>query len=157
VACSYGRAEYTELTGNRIEKAQNTLIDFKPVRMGSLEQPDYLAHGTEFRSNILTGLEFGIDATEQHHDYSVYWTLKINLLDKTGNPLKDTEIVVADRNGKEVVRKKSGNEGSISVELPEYSVDGAAKTYISPYTVMAGKKKMKSELKNNSEINLVIK
>ncbi len=141
VGCSYGKAENTELTGNRIEKAQNTLIDFKPVRMGSREQPSYLAYNTQFRSNVLSGLEFGIDATDQHHIYTVYWTLKINLQDKIGKPLKDTEIVIKDRNGKEVVRQKSGNEGSLSVELPEYIVDGPARTDLSPYIISAGKKK----------------
>ena len=157
VGCSYGKAENTELTGNRIEKAQNTLIDFKPVRMGSHEQPGYLAYNTQFRSNVLSGLEFGIDATDQHHFYTVFWTLKINLQDKKGQPLKDTEIVMTDRNGKEVVRQKSGNEGSLSVELPEYIVDGPVRTDLSPYIISAGKKKTELELKKNSEITIVVK
>lgn len=79
VACSYGRANSTVLTGNRIERAKNTLVNFKPVRMGSHGHTGYVAKGTEFRSNQLAGLNFEIDATDQNHAYSGYWTVKINL------------------------------------------------------------------------------
>ena len=125
--------------------------------MGSSEQPDYIAHNIEFRSNILKGMKFDIDATEQPHNYIVYWTLKINAHDKTGRPSKDAAIIVTDKNGKEVLRQKTGSEGLLSIELPEYSVDGSVKTFFSPFTVSAGKKKSVVDLKNNSEIDLLIK
>jgi len=157
VACSYGRAENIELTGNRIEKAPNTKTDFKPVRMGSLEQPDYLAYGTEFHSNILTGLEFVIAATEQKHKFSVYWTLQVNIWDKSGNPVKEAEIVISERNGKEVLRRKSDKNGSLKVELPEYFRDGYVSTYLSPYRISSGRKKIDIDLKRNSEVDFVIK
>jgi hypothetical protein len=157
VACSYGRAESTILTGNRIERSPETRIDFKPVRMGSTEQPDYLALGTQFRSNILTGLEFGIDATDQKHNYTVSWTLQIILKDKKGNQVKDKEIVITDNRGKEVLRSKSGSDGRLTVELPEYLVDDTGTTCLTPYLITSGKNKISCELKKNSEINMLIK
>jgi hypothetical protein len=157
VASSYGRAENTKLTGNRIIKAENTLQNFRPIRMGSLEQPDYLAIGTEFRSNELTGLDFGVDATSQHHSYSVYWNLTIHLIDKAFRAMGGSEIKITDRHGKEIVHKNSDNQGSLSIELPEYVVDGDVKTYSSPYTIISGKKKIEIELTRNSENSLVIR
>ena len=153
VSCTYGKAENTILTGNTIVKAQNTTKDFKPVRMGS----DYPAEGTEFHSNVLSGLEFGIDASDRPHKYQVYWTLKINLQDKKGKPVDDFEIVLNDKDGKEVLRQESGKDGSLSAELPEYFVDGKVMTFHSPYTIRAGKKKVVLDLKKNSEISLIIK
>jgi len=153
VSCTYGKAENTILRGNTITKAQNTITDFRPVRMGS----DYPAEGTEFRSNNFYGLKFGIDATDKPHKYQVYWTLKINLQDKKGKPVDDFEIVVNDKDGKEILRQKSGKDGSLSAELPEYFVDGKVKTFYSPYTLIAGKKKTLMDLNQNNEITLVIK
>lgn len=157
VACSYGNAENTLLAGNTISRSRNTIIDFKPVRMGSDEGSGTVARGTEFRSNILNGMEFGINKTGQDHSYSVFRTLKINLHDKKGNILPDTEIVITDKNGKEVVRGKSSREGSFLIELPEYEVDGNIKTYHSPYIIKSGKNKTSVDLNNNIEINLLIK
>jgi hypothetical protein len=71
--------------------------------------------------------------------------------------VKETEIILKDRHGKEVVRQKSSLEGSISAELPEYTVYGSALTYLSPYIIAVGKKETEVELKKNSEIDLVIK
>lgn len=157
VASSYGRAENTKLAGNRIVKSGNSLNNFKPVRMGSFEQPDYLAVGAEFRSNEFSGLEFGINATKQHHSYSVYWTLTINLRDKSGMALPDKHIMIMDSDRKEVLHQNTNIHGSISVELPEYFVDGDVKTGSSQYTVVIGEKKILVELKNNREMDLVIK
>ncbi|OFX95112.1 MAG: hypothetical protein A2X06_02925 [Bacteroidetes bacterium GWC2_40_22] len=156
VACSYGRAEHTKLTGNSITRAEYTVRNFKPVRMGSLEQPDYIAVGTEFRSNELTGLEFVVDETDQHHSYSVFWILKINLYDQKSRVLSGTEIKIMDRNGKEIVSQRTDNYGSLRVELPEYFADGNEKTVSTPYTIIVGKKKIVIELKKNSEIDMVV-
>jgi len=156
VACSYGSAEKTILAGNTISRSQNTLIDFKPVRMGSDEGSGSVASGTEFRSNILNGMEFSINKTGQNHSYSVFRTLKVNLHDKKGNPLQDTEIVITDKNGKEVVRQNSSGEGSVLTELPEYEIDGNTRTDLTPYIIKAGKKKASVDLNNDIEIDLLI-
>ncbi len=157
VACSYGSAENTFLAGNTIARSQNTLIDFKPVRMGSDEGSGSVARGTEFRSNILNGMEFAIDKTGQDHSYSVSRTLIINLHDKKGNLLPDTEIIITDRNGKEVVRGKSSLEGSFLIELPEYELDGTNRTEHTPYIIKSGKNKTSVDLNDNIKIDLLIK
>jgi hypothetical protein len=154
VASSYGRAEDTELRGNTIEKTQNTTFNFKPIRMGSYEQPDFLAFGTKFRSNEFSGFDFAVDATNQHHVYSVYWTLSITLHDKSGKLLQGQEIKVLDRNGKEVARRITDNHGCMQVELLEYDADGDARKYSAPYTVIAGKKKLDTGLTKNTAVDI---
>jgi hypothetical protein len=154
VASSYGRAVDTELKGNIIERTQNTTINFKPIRMGSYEQPDFLASGTKFRSNEFSGLDFEVDATTQHHVYSVFWTLSITLHDKSGKVLPGQEIKVLDRNGKEVVRRQTDNHGNLQMELIEYDVDGDVRKYSAPYTVFAGKKKMETTLAKNTAVDI---
>jgi hypothetical protein len=154
VGCSYGRATDIKLCGNQITKAPDTNTDFIPIRMGSLEQPDYLADNIKFCSNELKGLEFGIISTNQHHSYSVSWSLTIRVIDKTGQPLEDAEISILDINKKEVIHQKTSKEGVVKVELPEYAIDGTAKNACSPYTIIVGKKKQLIELNKNSEITL---
>ncbi len=152
VASSYGTAENTWLKGNTFEKAENATSEFKPVRMGS----NNAATGTEFRSNIFSNLDFGIDATQRKHVYTVYWTLRLNLTDKKGKPVKDAEIILKDRTGKVIVHR-TDPDGTLTVELPEYSSEGEVKTYMAPYKIEAGKKITEVMLRKNSEINIVIK
>jgi len=154
VACEYGRAEDTELAGNTIEKARNTVADFKPIKMGSHEQPDFLANGTAFRSNEFKDLTFGIDATDQHHRYTVYWSVNLHVFNKSGLSMSGAEIRILDKNGKEVFHQQSDKNGWIKTELPEYSMDGTEKTAYTPYTIVAGKKKMEINLTTNSEFNV---
>jgi hypothetical protein len=156
VGCEYGRAEETELAGNTIEKARNTITDFSPVKMGSHEQPDFLASGTVFRSNEFKELKFGIDATDQHHRYTVLWSLHLHVFNKSGLSMPGAEIRILDKTGKEVLRQLSDKNGAIQTELPEYSMDGTEETLQTPYTIVAGKKKMEINLTGNSEFNVVM-
>ena len=97
--------DVSKAPGAKIEKAHDATIDFLPFRTRSDEQPDYLATGTMFLSNEFKGLEFGIDATDQQHSYTVYWTLTINLHDKSGNNLINRDIVIMDKNIKAVLHQ----------------------------------------------------
>lgn len=157
VGSSYGRAKDTEFRGNIIAKESDALVDFIPVRMGSYEQPDYIAEGTRFLSNEFDGIPFGINATDQHHSYSVAWTLTLKLHDKNGKPLNNREIVITDKNNKEILRKPSDSNGTVKVELPEYIADGKEKTFSSPYTVIAGRKKIQTGLGKNTLLDLELK
>jgi hypothetical protein len=147
VGCSYGIAIGTQIFNNTIIKTPGA-GDFKPVRMGSYEQKICVAENVAFRSNQFEGFEFGIDATDQHHSYTVSWSLEIN------TSVPGISVIITDKNGKEVENRKAGENGKLPVELPEYSVDGDETTYFSPYTVMTGKKKIKVDLKKNTTINL---
>jgi hypothetical protein len=157
VGSTYGKAENTDLEANVIVKAADTKFDFVPVRMGSYEQPDFLAAGTTFRSNEFNGVDFRIEATDQHHLYCVAWTLKINLHDKNGKSVAGHDIVITDKNKKVVFNKASDRYGSVMVELPEYVADGDLKTFSSPFTVTAGKMKTQVELKKNTVLDLELK
>jgi hypothetical protein len=154
VGSAYGPAEDTEISGNIIEKAQNTILDFTPVRIGARSHG---AKGTVFRSNEFRGMEFGIDATDQQHSYSVYWTLTLNTMDKKGEPMDNVEILLRNKNGELVDLKKTSTVGSLSFELPEYRVDGEDKIIYSPYTISYGKRKTVVELKENKVVDLKLR
>ncbi|MDY0099102.1 MAG: hypothetical protein RBR81_07855 [Bacteroidales bacterium] len=157
VGSSYGKAENTLIMNNTFEVGANSCPAFAPIRMGSLEQSECIAAGTEFRSNTFSGNEFAIDATNQNHSYSVFWTLTINLRDKKNMPVAGAELLITDRSGKEVFRKESSKDGTLLIELPEFMADGQLITYHSPYTLKTGKKKTEVDLKKNSEISMTIK
>lgn len=157
IGSSYGRAKETELRNNIFEKTPGPSVSFAPVKMGSYEQPDFLADGTSFRSNEFKEMDFSVDATDQHHTYSVSWTLTVHLQNKEGKPLTARDVVITDRNKKVVAQPTSDDQGDIIVELPEYSVDGKVKSYSSPYIVTSGKKKAEVELHKNTIVMLEAK
>jgi len=157
VGSTYGRAEDTELSGNTIIKAPDTKVDFSPVRMGSHEQPDFFAYGTKFLSNEFRGLEFSVDATAQHHVYSVSWTLQVRVRDRAGKTRGETMITIRDAAGNVVLSRKTDDRGILVAELTEYTVDGDMKTSFSPYTVITGKVKAEVQLNKNSEIEIITK
>ncbi len=157
IACSYGSATDTKIYNNQITKVPDSLSQYKQVRMGSMEWDACVAKNIEFRSNNLEGSEFEVDATQQNHSYSVYWTITIHIKDKKDNPVKDTEVSILDNNGNEVLNQKTSTEGYVSSELMEYSVEGSVKTCFSPFTIIAGKKKTEVQLNKNSKLTLVIK
>ena len=147
VAGGYGTAIETKIYNNTVIKTPEAKV-FKPVRMGSFEQKICVAENVEFRSNEFQGLEFAIDTTSQHHSYKVSWTLDINTDDE------DADIKITDKNGNEVVNRKIDKKGKISLELPEYSVDGENTTLYSPYTIITGKNKKVVNLNENKTIDL---
>ncbi|MFO7668950.1 MAG: hypothetical protein R6W31_04765, partial [Bacteroidales bacterium] len=154
VACGYGSATGTLITGNTIKKSPDAKTDFQPVRMGWIEREDCLAKNIEFKSNVFSGLDFGIEATDQHHSYAVYWTLEVKVLDKSGEEVQGAEVRILDHNGLEVLNRTTGDSGAIRVELPEYSVDGESVAWFSPYTVIVNKKKQEVTLNANQEISI---
>lgn len=154
VACGYGSATGTSIAGNTIIRSPAAKTDFQPVRMGWIEREDCLAKNIEFRSNVFSGLDFSIEATDQHHSYAVFWKLGVKIFDKTGKTIPGTEVKILNKN-KEVVFTKSGDEnGSVEVELAEYTVDGEVVSYQSPYTVIVNNKKQEVTLNANKEISI---
>jgi hypothetical protein len=114
-----------------------------------------LARDVQFRSNLIKGAGFGINATDQDHDFSVYWTLEVLVLDQEGKAVEGKEVVILDRNGDEVFREVTAAEGKIIQELPAYSFASHQTVFSSPYTVTVGKKKQKVDLTENSRITFV--
>ncbi len=156
VASSYGSATNTKIFNNRISKSTKTLSNFKSVMIGWSERSDCIAKSIEFRSNDIDGMEFELDLSDQHHSYSVYWTLNIGVINKKGVAVDNAEIRILDKNRIVVETQRTDENGSLSVELMEYSVNGSEKTFRSPYTVIAGKKQTEVQCNKNSEVTLVL-
>jgi len=152
IASRYGGAENAEIYGNTIIKARNAGEDFKPVRMGWAGRRDTRAKNIEFRSNVIEGAEFGIDATDQEHSYSVFWTLSVKVVDGSSSAVPEAEVLITDVSGRDVRKGKTGRDGLFGAELLEYSVSGRNKTVLSPYTVKVGNKNQTVNLDRNREI-----
>ena len=154
VASRYGGAKAVNIYRNAVIKSDKAGDSFNPFRMGWDERKDCVANDIEFRSNMLEGLEFGIDATEQSHSYSVWWTLKINVTDNKGSTTKGVDVLIQDKNGKKVACLLVNEQGFVQTELPEYTVNGKKKVVFSPYTIVIGEKKEDVCLGENTEINI---
>ena len=155
VASRYGAATGTKICNNTIVRSATADENFKPFRMGWDGYHRCVATDIQFRSNIVEGAGFEIDATGQDHTYEVYWKLEIHVTDKTGKALAGKEVRILDRNGEEIFKQLTGQEGTINHDLPEYSFISAQKVFNSPYTVIVGKKKQKVELTSDSVIAIV--
>ena len=155
VASRYGAASETKICKNTIVKSATADENFKPFRMGWDGYYRCVAKDVQFRSNVIEGAGFEIDATGQNHSYEVYWILEIHVTDKKGSPLAGKEVRILDKNGEEIFKQVTGQDGSIKPELPEYSFMSGEKTFSSPYTVTVGKKKQIVELTGNSMITIV--
>ncbi|MEA3478435.1 MAG: hypothetical protein U9R60_09670, partial [Bacteroidota bacterium] len=157
VACGYGSATGTVIAGNKFIRSSDAETDFPAIRMGWIESTKSLAKDIEFRSNEFEGLDFVIDATDQHHSYSIYWRMTINVIDKKGKEVSGAKVVILNKNKEEVLTQTTNSSGSVQVELPEYSVDGELITYLSPYTILVNKKKEEVCLNTNLELSITVK
>lgn len=156
VASQYGGDLNTKIYDNTIIKSPMTKTNFSPIRMGWNERKDCVATDIEFRSNQFEGFDFSIDATNQPHSYSVWWTLKVDVTDKKGNVVNGAEVQFLDKNGNEIARKITNDNGFVQVELQEYSINDKEKISSAPYSVVVGKKKEKVNLNKNTNINMTI-
>jgi hypothetical protein len=141
--------------------SNNTIIplngtSFKTFQIGSLASEEYVAQNVEFRSNKMEGRKMEIDATDQDHSYSVYWTLTVNVVDQDGNPVNGAEVQVLDKDGKEMLSRKTTETGIISEELMEYDFRDYKKTFKSPYKIITGDSSKIIDLDENMEITVVM-
>ncbi len=157
VASRYGAATGTKICNNTIVKSATADENFKPFRMGWDGYHRCVAKDIQFHSNRIEGADFEIDATGQDHSYEVYWTLEIHVSDKKGSPLAGNEVRILNKNGEEVFKQVTGQDGTIDHELPEYLFLSGEMTFSSPYTVIVGKKKQIVELTGDSMITIVSK
>jgi len=156
VACGYGSATGTVIEGNKIIRSTDAETIFPAIRMGWIESERSLAKDIEFRSNIFEGMDFEIDASEQHHSYAVYWTLTIQVEDKKGKRQAGEKVIIMDKNGEEVLNLDTDDHGSVSVELPEYSMDGLVFTDFSPYTLTVNNQQKEVFLNTNKVLTIAI-
>ena len=157
VASRYGGAKDTLIFRNQITKSHSAGIDFKPFRMGWTGWEGCVAENIRFESNNIVGDMFAIDATDQTHSYSVYWTLTIKVVDKNSNVVNDAAVKILDKRGREMLNTKTSVDGTIQVQLPEYSFTSPEATFNSPLKVIVGKKTMEVNLDKNLEITILNK
>jgi hypothetical protein len=150
IASFYGGASNSNLYNNTITPLNNAR--FSTFRIGSAGCEDCVAKNITFRSNHSVGQKFSLDVTDQDHSYSVYWTLSITLRDLKNLPLKNTDITILNANNEVSYRSKTNEEGKLSAELPEYSVDGKNKKVFTPYTIKTGMINREIELIDDKEI-----
>lgn len=150
IASFYGGASNSDLYNNTIITPVGS--EFSSFKIGSAGCDECVAKNIKFRSNYIEGEKFLLDVTDQDHSYSVYWTLSIAIKDSKGLPLKDTDIIIINKNGEVAFKIKSDVLGKITQELIEYSVEGNKRKDFSPYTIMAGKIKKEVNLDNNKEL-----
>jgi len=157
VASRYGGAKDTRIFRNQIVKSQPAATDFKPFRMGWKGWEGCVAENISFESNIIDGDHFSIDATDQAHSYTVFWTLTVKVVDKTGKPVYGADVRILDKRGREMLNTKTSVDGIIEAQLPEYSFISPEVTFNSPFKVIVGKKTIEVELDKNMEIKILNK
>jgi uncharacterized protein YfaS (alpha-2-macroglobulin family) len=105
---------------------------------------------------VVRGGKFEIEATDQDHSYSVFWTLRLVVQDSKGNPVGDTDVSILDRNKKVALTAKTDALGNLQAELPEYAVEGKGRTLSSPYTIVIGKVEKEMVLESNQTIYITV-
>ena len=155
VASRYGGATDAKIYNNTIIKSATADKNFKPIRMGWDGYYRCVARNIQFRSNVIEGSGFEIDATAQDHSYTVYWNLEVQVTDRKGKGFAGEEVRILDGSGTEVFKQWTGKEGTVICELPEYSMSSSEKVFSTPYAVIAGKKREIIELTGNSVVTFV--
>jgi len=151
----YGAASNSRLYNNIIVPLNGA--SFKTFQIGSLDRDELVARNIEFRSNEVVNGKFEIDATDQDHVYSVYWTLKVKVTDANGIPVTKTDLTINDNSGSLALKTKTDDKGEIVTELPEYHVNKKNKRVLSPYVIDVDGLKMEVELDGNKEIVFTIR
>lgn len=157
VASYYGGTVNTKINNNVIIKSPTANAEFKPFRMGWEGREDCIAKNVEFRSNDIKGAKFDIQATDQDHSYSVYWTLHLKVIDAMKNLVKNADVTIRDKTNAVILQTKTDEDGRLETELPEYTVDGKEKKFSSPYIISLAGCEKKVELNKNMEIACSVK
>ena len=83
--------------------------------------------------------------------------MTVYVIDKKDKEVSSTKVSILDKDGEEVLSQWTNDNGSVSVELPEYKVDDKEITYLSPYTVIVNKQQKEVFLLTNQEISINLK
>ncbi len=154
IATIYGAASNSRLYNNTIIPLNGA--SFKTFQIGSLDRDELVARNIEFRSNEVVNGKFEIDATDQDHTYSVYWTLQVKVADVSGNPVANANLKIYDKSGSVAFQSKTDDKGGVEIELPEYHVNGKERRVFSPYVIDVAGSKMEVELDGNTEMVFTI-
>lgn len=155
VASMYGGTANTKIFNNTIIKSPAADKDFKVIRMGMSGCEECVAKNVEFRSNEVEGNDFDLQVSEQDHNFSVHWTLNLDIKDKKGRSLKNARIDILDKNKRNVYSGQTNENGKLRTELIEYNFDKNGKTFFTPYTIVVGKEKREIQLRSNSTVEVI--
>ncbi len=152
IATIYGGASNSDLHNN-------TIIPFgdatgKTFTIGYEGCRECVARDVKFRSNEVKGGTFAIDATGQDHTYSVSWTLEMIIRDASGEPVKNTRVIIRNAENQIVKDTFTDDTGRVKEELPEYIVSDREKKSLSPYTISVRDQKKKVGLDRNRIIKI---
>ena len=78
----------------------------------------------------------------------------MKVIDAKGTPAKNADVTILDKNKAVALQTKTDENGKLTVELAEYTVDGKKKKVSSPYIITAGTLKKEIELDRNKEVIL---
>ncbi len=136
---SYGSSKNTKFYNNTFIRAENTLPKYKAFILGN---GGNTAENIDFFSNTFQGWKDLFSYHTHLFSYSMGWTLTVKPLDKNGKQIKNRQILIRDKDGKEVVKLNTDEGGVIQAMLPEYVVTAKGKKVCSTYTVSTGKIEM---------------
>lgn len=157
IAGKYGGTFNTKIYNNTIIKAPGALADFAPFRMGFDDCKDCIAKNVVLTSNTIENDRFAINVEGKGHSYAVDWKLKITVTDKRNTPLSGAEVVILDSDKKEVFRGTTSANGIVEKVLTQYSVDGATKKNLSPYTIQSKGATRMVHLDKDTELTITSK
>ncbi len=153
IASMYGGASNSKIYNNTIIPLNHS--KFKTFRMGWSRSAESVAKNIQFRSNEIVGGTFEVDATDQDHSYTVAWTCSIRLVDRKGTAAKDVDVLILDKDKSVVARETTKEDGTVTIELPEYSVEGKERNFKSPYTIKVGNISKGVNLNKNVSVTIV--
>ncbi len=138
----YGNAADTVFYGNTFVRASDTSAKTRPIVLG--------AGGNSVRdvglfSNTFQGWSELFETHSNSVSYAVGWTLTIRA--SAGE-----EVVILDKEGKEVQFAKVGPQGLVAVRLAQYQFNAGTKTDRSTYVIHVGNERQTVEMTENREL-----
>ncbi|RPI63205.1 MAG: hypothetical protein EHM48_02835 [Planctomycetaceae bacterium] len=144
VASRYGSATNTIMYNNVIVPKDPK--GFITARIGWYKS---LTKNVGFYSNTVEGGVFTVQVEDSKKEATcdVGWTLTVKADPKA-------EIVVSDKDGKEVTKKAADDKGVAVIRLAQYRVEGEKKVDCGPYTVKIGDKTQTVEMTKDVELSV---
>ncbi|MGA2616059.1 MAG: hypothetical protein ABSF26_00535 [Thermoguttaceae bacterium] len=138
----YGNAANMVFYGNTFVRAADTPAKTRPIVLGA---GGNAVLDAGFLSNTFQGWNELFETHSNSVTYTMGWTLKIRA------PAGE-EIVILDKEGKEVQRAKASPQGSVMFRLAQYRINAGTKTDCSTYTVQIGNERRTIQMNEDREI-----
>ncbi|MFB3890580.1 MAG: hypothetical protein ACE15C_01010 [Phycisphaerae bacterium] len=147
----YGNAANTVFYGNTFTKAPGTPAGVRPFIMGDGGNS---ANDIQFFSNSFDGWTDLFEVHTTSLSYLLGWTLTVKVAGKDGKPAAGAEVVITDKDGKELPRQKTDAKGTVAVRLAQSAYKDGKKVECPSYTVKCGAAEAKVEMTKDQEVTL---